>query len=181
MAALNTLALDAASTVITGLRAKLASALTAIDKLMVAQQIQADRDNPPKPTWSDQFKSYEKAILKNEGSPGMLEQISLDPRLLDGEGEKLLQLAASKPYKPAKASTPKTMNPNTIQPSTEDKAYVQSIISGAVDLLDPGLYDKLEPLFAKYEADPEMMALLTKAADAYGKAVEAAAMGALGR
>jgi hypothetical protein len=62
-----------------------------------------------------------------------------------------------------------------------DTAYIQTIIDGTADLLDPGLYDKLEPLFAKYEADPEMMALLNRAADAYGKAVEAAAMAALGK
>lgn len=75
-----------------------------------------------------------------------------------------------------------TTSTASVEPSKEaDAAYIQTIINGSADLLDPGLYDKLEPLFAKYEADPEMMALLTAAADVYGKAVEAAAMGALGR
>lgn len=63
--------------------------------------------------------------------------------------------------------------------SAQDRMYLQSIISGTADLLDPGLADKLEPLFAKYEQDSEMMGLLNQAAETYGKAVETAALAAL--
>jgi hypothetical protein len=99
-------------------------------------------------------------------------------------GEKNGYVVGPDPYdkKVKQVSEPMQEQAPSVDPAkATDTAYIQTIIDGTADLLDPGLYDKLEPLFAKYEADPEMMALLTKAADAYGKAVEAAAMGALGR
>jgi hypothetical protein len=99
-------------------------------------------------------------------------------------GEKNGYVVGSYPYdkKVKQVSEPMQEQAPSVDPTkSTDTAYIQTIIDGTADLLDPGLYDKLEPLFAKYEADPEMMVMLTKAADAYGKAVEAAAMGALGR
>lgn len=61
---------------------------------------------------------------------------------------------------------------------TEDQAYLQSIIGETIDLLDPGIFDKLEPLFTKYADDAEMMDMLNKAAEAYTAAAVAAAKGA---
>lgn len=62
--------------------------------------------------------------------------------------------------------------------SSEDPAYVQSIIDGKVDLLDPGIYGRLEPLFSKYADDAAMMGLLNQAAEVYTAAAVAAAKGA---
>lgn len=59
----------------------------------------------------------------------------------------------------------------------EDKAYLQSLINGTADMLDPGIYDKLEPLFTKYADDASMMDLLNKAAEAYTEAAVSAAKG----
>lgn len=59
--------------------------------------------------------------------------------------------------------------------SSEDKAYVQSIIDGTIDLLDPGIYGRLEPLFSKYADDAAMMGLLNQAAEVYTAAAMAAA------
>lgn len=59
-----------------------------------------------------------------------------------------------------------------------DQSYLQSIIDGTIDLLDPGIYDRLEPLFAKYADDAAMMGLLNQAAESYTAAAVAAAKGA---
>lgn len=60
---------------------------------------------------------------------------------------------------------------------SEDQSYLQSIIDGTIDLLDPGIFDKLEPMFTKYADDAEMMGLLNKAAEAYTVAAVSAAKG----
>lgn len=73
--------------------------------------------------------------------------------------------------------------PEPVDPSvaevvpTEDQTYLQSIINGTIDLLDPGIYDKLEPMFTKYADDAEMMGMLNRAAEAYTAAAVAAAKG----
>lgn len=73
--------------------------------------------------------------------------------------------------------------PEPVDPSvaevvpTEDQTYLQSIIDGTIDLLDPGIYDKLEPMFTKYADDAEMMGMLNRAAEAYTAAAVAAAKG----
>lgn len=59
-----------------------------------------------------------------------------------------------------------------------DQAYLQSIINGTIDLLDPEIFNRLEPLFTKYADDAEMMGLLNRAAEAYEAAAVAAAKGA---
>lgn len=61
-----------------------------------------------------------------------------------------------------------------------DAELPQAMIDGKINLLDETLADKLEPLFIKYENDPEMMDLLNRAANAYGDAAVAAAKKALG-
>lgn len=60
---------------------------------------------------------------------------------------------------------------------TEDQTYLQSIIDGTIDLLDPSIFDKLEPMFTKYADDAEMMGMLNRAAEAYTAAAVAAAKG----
>lgn len=49
-----------------------------------------------------------------------------------------------------------------------DRAYLESLIDGSGDLLAEDTFAKLEPMFAKYDADPEMKALLERAATVYG-------------
>lgn len=76
-------------------------------------------------------------------------------------------------------ATPKpTQTQETEVVPNEDQAYLQSIIDGTIDLLDPGIFDKLEPMFTKYADDAEMMDMLNKAAEAYTAAAVAAAKGA---
>lgn len=60
-----------------------------------------------------------------------------------------------------------------------DRAYLESLIDGSGDLLAEDTFTKLEPMFAKYEADAEMNALLERAATVYGDAAVAAAQSAL--
>jgi hypothetical protein len=61
----------------------------------------------------------------------------------------------------------------------EDRAYLESLIDGSGDLLAEDTFARMEPMFAKYEADPEMNALLERAAEVYGEAATAAAKAAL--
>lgn len=75
---------------------------------------------------------------------------------------------------PAPQPTP-AMNPQ----KAADTAYLNSLINGEINLLSTEIFDKLEPMFTTYEADPEMMALLEKAAEVYGDAAIAAAKQAL--
>lgn len=56
-----------------------------------------------------------------------------------------------------------------------DVAFLQGLINGTEDYFDDGLYERLEPLYAKYENDPAMLAMFNNAATAYGDAVVAAA------
>lgn len=60
-----------------------------------------------------------------------------------------------------------------------DRAYLESLIDGAGDLLAEDTFARLEPMFTTYEGDAEMMALLEKAATVYGDAAVAAAQAAL--
>lgn len=46
------------------------------------------------------------------------------------------------------------------------------MIDGSADYFDPTLFDKVEVMIAKYENDPEMMALIDKAAVAYSEAAD---------
>lgn len=57
----------------------------------------------------------------------------------------------------------------------EAVAFLQSMIDGSINLLDPELVHRLEPLFKQYASDAEMMDLLNRAANAYGDAAVAAA------
>lgn len=61
---------------------------------------------------------------------------------------------------------------------SEDQSYLQSIIDGTIDLLDPGIFNRIEPMFTKYADDAEMMGMLNRAAEAYTAAAVAAAKGA---
>ncbi|MBU0917923.1 MAG: DUF3560 domain-containing protein [Gammaproteobacteria bacterium] len=75
-------------------------------------------------------------------------------------------------------ATPEPGQPQATEVApTEDQAYLQSIIDGTIDLLDPGIFDKLEPMFTKYADDAEMMGMLNRAAEAYTAAAVAAAKG----
>lgn len=72
-------------------------------------------------------------------------------------------------------STPAAIDPAL----AADRAYLESLIDGSGDLLAEDTFTKLEPMFAKYEADAEMNALLERAATVYGDAAVAAAQTAL--
>lgn len=80
------------------------------------------------------------------------------------------------------ATQPETKEPAVPTESPEkaaDRAYLNSLIAGTGDLLAADTFDRLEPLFARYEGDAEMMAMLEKAATVYGDAAVAAAQAAL--
>lgn len=80
------------------------------------------------------------------------------------------------------ATQPETKEPTVPTESPEkaaDRAYLQSLIDGTGDLLAADTFDRMEPLFARYEGDAEMMAMLEKAATVYGDAAVAAAQAAM--
>jgi hypothetical protein len=60
-----------------------------------------------------------------------------------------------------------------------DVAFLQSLIDGIEDYFADDLYERLEPLHAKYQGDAAMLDLFNRAATAYGDAVVAAAQWAL--
>jgi hypothetical protein len=65
---------------------------------------------------------------------------------------------------------------------SEDRAYLEALLNGTADLLGADVFERLEPMFAKYDGNPdtpEMEALLTRAAEAYGDAAQEAAKSAL--
>lgn len=49
-----------------------------------------------------------------------------------------------------------------------DVAFLQGLIDGSADYFADDLYERLEPLYAKYENDPTMLAMFNQAATAYG-------------
>lgn len=59
-------------------------------------------------------------------------------------------------------------------------AFLQSMVDGKIELLDETLADKMEPIYFKYENDPEMIDLFNRAAQAYSDVAIAAAKKALG-
>lgn len=63
--------------------------------------------------------------------------------------------------------------------SAADRAYLNSLIEGTGDLLAEDTFTKLEPMFSAYESNTEMMALLERAAQAYGDAAQVEAQKAL--
>jgi hypothetical protein len=84
---------------------------------------------------------------------------------------------AAEPVKPTETKEPAV--PTESPEKAADRAYLNSLIDGTGDLLAADTFDRLEPLFARYEGDAEMMALLEKAATVYGDAAVAAAQAAL--
>jgi hypothetical protein len=60
-----------------------------------------------------------------------------------------------------------------------DATFLQSMITGAINLLDENLITKLEPMFEKYASDDAMMDMLGKAAEAYSAAATEAAKAAM--
>lgn len=60
-------------------------------------------------------------------------------------------------------------------PRRADRVYLDSLIDGSGDLLAKDTFARLEPMFAKYEVDPEMNALLERASVVYGDAAVAVA------
>lgn len=52
-----------------------------------------------------------------------------------------------------------------------DVAFLQGLIDGTADYFADDLYERLEPLYAKYENDPAMLAMFNNAATVYGDAV----------
>jgi Defence against restriction A C-terminal len=80
---------------------------------------------------------------------------------------------------------PPVVVPEPVAPAADpqrktDSDYLGDVIAGRVDLLDPELINRLEPLASKYAEDAEMMALVEAAANAYTEAVTAAAKAAQG-
>jgi hypothetical protein len=60
-----------------------------------------------------------------------------------------------------------------------DTAYLNTLIDGTADMLDADIFDKLEPMFAKYAENADMLALVNQAAQAYSDATVKAAQQAL--
>lgn len=63
--------------------------------------------------------------------------------------------------------------------SAADRAYLQSLIDGTADMFAADIFEKLEPMFTKYESVADMMAVLNEAAAAYSQAAVKAAQEAL--
>ena len=60
-----------------------------------------------------------------------------------------------------------------------DRAYLESLIDGGGDLLSEETFPKLEPMFTRFADGSEMFALLQRAAEAFGEAVQEVAAWAL--
>ena len=56
-----------------------------------------------------------------------------------------------------------------------DRQYLQSLVDGTGDCWSPDVFERLQPMFARYESDQAMSALLERAAAAFGDAAAAAA------
>lgn len=63
--------------------------------------------------------------------------------------------------------------------STADRAYLESLIDGTGDVFAPDVFDRLEPMFAKYDTVPDMKAVLEQAVEVYSAAATKAAQSAL--
>lgn len=63
--------------------------------------------------------------------------------------------------------------------SAAARAYLNGLVDGTGDLLAEDTFARLEPMFADYADNAEMLALLERAATAYGDAAQAAARQAL--
>lgn len=61
----------------------------------------------------------------------------------------------------------------------EDIAFLNGIIDGSGDVLSEETFPRMEPMFAKYPEGSEMFALLEKAAEVFGDAVQEVAALAL--
>lgn len=53
-----------------------------------------------------------------------------------------------------------------------DRAFLNGLIDGSGDLLSEDTFPRMEPMFAKYPEGSEMFALLEKAAEVFGDAVQ---------
>lgn len=62
---------------------------------------------------------------------------------------------------------------------TEARAFLQSVIDGQADMMDPELAVRLEDIASKYEGSDEIMALFNQAVDAYSNGVLEQAKAAL--
>jgi hypothetical protein len=60
-----------------------------------------------------------------------------------------------------------------------DTAFLQSVIDGQADILDPDFAGKLEALFGAYANDPDMLDLLSRAITAYSEAMMGKASNAM--
>ena len=56
-----------------------------------------------------------------------------------------------------------------------DRQYLQSLVDGTGDFWSPEVFERLQPMFVRYESDQAMSALLERAAAVFGDAVGAAA------
>jgi hypothetical protein len=133
---------------INDLRASLSAANTAMGKLQVANAILALRLAP-----SEQYLSYEKHIRGGGGAPGMLQVIAADPRLNDGEADKLLELAKQFPFNPARRVTKKEANEAYDQLSYATSSFQEHM---DVELMRADVHGRMDPLIAKVK---ELMAL----------------------
>ncbi|WP_139140534.1 hypothetical protein [Variovorax boronicumulans] len=64
-------------------------------------------------------------------------------------------------------------------PRAVDAAYMRAIVEGVVDLLRDPVWERLEPIHARHEHDPEMMRLFELAALAFSDAATDAAAAVL--
>ncbi|MDM0025729.1 hypothetical protein [Variovorax saccharolyticus] len=56
-----------------------------------------------------------------------------------------------------------------------DRQYLQSLVDGTGDFWSPEVFERLQPMFARYESDQTMLALLERAAAELGDVVAATA------
>lgn len=56
-------------------------------------------------------------------------------------------------------------------PELADRAYLRAVADGAVELLEDGVWTRLELMHARYVNNPEVIALFELAADAFSAAV----------
>jgi hypothetical protein len=90
--------------------------------------------------------------------------------VIDDEEPEMVESGSAEEPIPAPAEDPQ---------KTADTAFLQSIIDGQADILDPDFAGKLEALFGAYANDPDMLDLLNRAITAYSEAMMGKASSAM--
>lgn len=128
-------------------------------------------------TWVSQG-DYSPTSVAETRSKAVIEYLGSNPDAAEQHAAELVRLWGARNQTQGNKEATGGGEPQPVEDAS-DRAYLQALIDGTGDLMAEDTFAKLEPMFAKYEGNAEMLALLEKAANAYGEAVTAEAQKAL--